>query len=125
MELEGALGGPQLQRALATWNHHRREGYKPFGQVLLDLKMLNLNLLQHYSKLQLRLMVAPSRGKPLGILALETRAVRPAVLLKLLERQGHARQRIGEMMLAANLINHAQLELLLRTQQLYATRQAL
>jgi hypothetical protein len=118
LELEGALDGVRLERALAAWNQHRHDGRpRAFGQVLLDLKLLNITTLRRYIELQLKLAAVPGGRKPLGIIAVETGAVRPTVVADLLAKQGSSGRRLGELLVAEGVLRRPQVDVLLHLQR--------
>ncbi|MEB3327825.1 MAG: hypothetical protein VKQ33_01190 [Candidatus Sericytochromatia bacterium] len=118
LELEGALEGVRLERAVAAWNQHRLDGRpRAFGQVLLDLRLLDVATLRRHVALQLKLAAVPGGRKPLGVIALETGAVRPTVVAALLEKQRGSGQRLGELMVADGVLRRPQVDALLHLQR--------
>ncbi|MEB3221735.1 MAG: hypothetical protein VKS61_06615 [Candidatus Sericytochromatia bacterium] len=118
LELEGALDGVRLERALAAWNQHRLEGRaRAFGQVVLDLRLLDIPTLRQFIALQRRLAAAPGGRKPLGIIAVETGAVRPSVVAELLERQADTGRRLGELLVVEGVLRRPQVNVLLHLQR--------
>ncbi len=118
LETEGVLVGEALDRALRTWNGRRQEG-RPlaFGQVVLQLKLVPTGTLTRYVAMQRMIAAAPGGRKPLGLLAVETGAVKPTALVEALFAQASSGRRIGELLLDRGLLRKPQLDALLHFQR--------
>lgn len=118
LESEGVLAGEALERALRTWNGRRQEG-RPvaFGQVVLQLKLLPAGTLARFVAMQRTLAAAPGSRKPLGLIAVETGAVKPTALVEALFAQAESGRRIGELLLDRGLLRKPQLDALLHFQR--------
>lgn len=118
LEAEGMLVGDALDRALRTWNGRRREGRAvAFGQVVLQLKLVPSGTLARYVAMQRKIASAPGGRKPLGLIAVETGAVKPTALVEALFAQASAGGRLGELLLDRGLLRKPQLDALLHFQR--------
>lgn len=118
LEAEGVLAGDALDRALRIWNGRRQAG-RPiaFGRVVLDMQLVAPGRLTACVEMQKMLAAAPGGRKPLGLIAVETGAVKPKALVEALFAQADSGRRIGEVLLDRGLLRKPQLDALLHFQR--------
>ena len=115
---ENALPAEALDQALRVWHARRMEG-RPvaFGQVVLQLKLLSPAAIGRFVEMQRMLAAAPGGRKPLGLIAVETGAVKPTALVQALFAQSASGRRLGELLIDRGLLRKPQLDALLHFQR--------
>ncbi|MFP5504247.1 MAG: hypothetical protein ACLGIN_17315, partial [Candidatus Sericytochromatia bacterium] len=108
----------QLQAIASEQAKQKAQGREvTFGQAAIRLGYLSPEQLKFAVHLQGRLAHAAGGGKPLGVYLLESAALLPSQLLEALEEQERTGQKLGEILVARELITASTLELFLSRQQ--------